>query len=602
MNLLTWHGTIVCLDGGGGLMQRALPLTEDAPRPLVIDGKMLPSPIRGAPPRPASHMELGQITIAPIGAGRCVTIKREGRYLCAEAAQPVMVFDHGGSPQWESFLPISEEEVGCLQHILTNRWILAGSRQLLGRTAIRVGSLYRLHVGDTVIDLSAEVPLAKAASARKPRRISLPYPGGTIELVLASPDGSPLLSISRWRWGGRRLAEILALAAHRHILEREPEQAELDRDARLLRARGGAAGLSELLDSLQRGVERAREGGPRESVDRSDEAGATMFAWAAREVAPWQLHPVSVAQAADGFAKLNTSRKWAAVFRFAGGEVFIADKPDGVRDQGYWSRAEDYRTFFRAVASLLPPDFETTICMTMDDLVHEDPAVPVFSFQKRRGARSLLMPDIDFLIQRFFEGAGTTDPYQYHDKNATAVFSGSTTGGWISTEVARNLSLPRLRAAGYFVGNARVDFRLPAIGQATTEEAHALLSAQPFCQKARLPWSEQFKSRFVISIDGNGATCSRVAVALRSNSVLLKYESEHVLYYFGGLQPWLHYVPVSADSDVEKIMDMEARDPSRFEQMAASGKLFGGTFLTREATQQYAAILLQLYAASFSAN
>jgi hypothetical protein len=93
-----------------------------------------------------------------------------------------------------------------------------------------------------------------------------------------------------------------------------------------------------------------------------------------------------------------------------------------------------------------------------------------------------------------------------------------------------------------------------------------------------------------------------VAVALRSNSVLLKYESEHVLYYFGGLQPWLHYVPVSADSDVEKIMDMEARDPSRFEQMAASGKLFGGTFLTREATQQYAAILLQLYAASFSAN
>ena len=49
-------------------------------------------------------------------------------------------------------------------------------------------------------------------------------------------------------------------------------------------------------------------------------------------------------------------------------------------------------------------------------------------------------------------------------------------------------------------------------------------------------------------------------------------------------------------------MDMEARDPSRFEQMAASGKLFGGTFLTREATQLYAAILLQLYAASFSAN
>jgi hypothetical protein len=511
-----------------------------------------------------------------------------------------MAFDRDGTAQWESFLPISEEEIACLQHILTNRWIVPASRQILGRHSMRVGTGYRLHIGDTVIDLSTEVPLAKAASAREPRRIVLSYLGGSIEMLLAPPDASPLLSTSRWRWGGRRTAEILALAAHRHVLEREPEQAELDRDTKRLRAHGGAAGLSDLLDSLRRGAERAGADIRIASIDQSDEVTATMFAWAAREVAPWQLHPVSMAQASEEFAALNASRKWAALFRFAEGDVSIADKPDKVRDHGYWGRAEHYLTFFRAVAALLPPGFETTICMTMDDLVHDELAVPMFSFQKKRGTRSLLMPDIDFLINGFFENAGFTDPHRYRDKNATAVFTGTTTGGWISSEVARNLSLPRLRAAGYFDGNVRVDFRLPAIGQATTEEARALLSAQPFCQKERLPWTEQFKSRFIISIDGNGATCSRVAIVLLSNSVLLKYKSEHVLYYFGGLQPWLHYVPIAADSDMEKILDMEASDPSRFEQIAASGRLFGRTFLTRAATQQYTAMLLQLYAASFS--
>ena len=50
-----------------------------------------------------------------------------------------------------------------------------------------------------------------------------------------------------------------------------------------------------------------------------------------------------------------------------------------------------------------------------------------------------------------------------------AVFSGSTPGGHITRGVARTLSWPRLRAAGYFPAKERVDFRLPNIVQATPE-------------------------------------------------------------------------------------------------------------------------------------
>jgi hypothetical protein len=259
-----------------------------------------------------------------------------------------------------------------------------------------------------------------------------------------------------------------------------------------------------------------------------------------------------------------------------------------------------YLSYFQSVAELLPPGFETNICMGLGDALPVPPTVPLFCFQKERGARSLLVPDIDFLVSRFYDDPSLVDTNAYMQKSATAVFAGGTTGGKIDVETARNLSTPRLRAAGYFNANTRVDFRLPSITQLATPEAQAILEAQPFCQKPRLPWPQQLRNRFLISIDGNGATCSRVVIALQSNSVLLKYDSNHVLYYFGGLQPWLHYVPVADDSDVEKILDLESRDPAFFEQIAAAGRRFARTYLNRPATQRYTATLLQLYAAALS--
>ena len=169
-------------------------------------------------------------------------------------------------------------------------------------------------------------------------------------------------------------------------------------------------------------------------------------------------------------------------------------------------------------------------------------------------------------------------------------------GEEITLSVARDLSLPRLRAAGFFQGNERVDFRLPHIVQVTEQEAQALLETMPFCRKPFLSWEEQLRRQFILSMDGNGATCSRVVIALLSNSVLLKYDSDDILYYFDGMRPWVHYVPVTSDSDVEKIIDLEARNPARFEQIAAAGRKFAMTYLTRDRVYEYTKILLMLYA------
>jgi len=320
-----------------------------------------------------------------------------------------------------------------------------------------------------------------------------------------------------------------------------------------------------------------------------------------REVAPWRLTGVDHARAIAFYAQLNAAHNWIFIYHFANGDVSIEPKSESVQPTAVQiERAQKYLSHFHTVVKRLDSSFRATLCIGVDDALPEDYPFPVFCFQKKRGSRNVLLPDIDFHREDYYEHAAFTDFYTYHDKQPSAVFTGGTTGGDISVATARDLALPRLRAAGFFWGNPRVDFRLPHIGQCTSQEAYDLLEARPFCQRPRLSWGEQLEKRFVISMDGNGATCSRVVIVLKSNSVLLKYESDHILYYFEGMQPWLHYVPIAEDADVEKVLDLEIYDSTIFEQIAAKGREFAQTYLSRNSVHHYTALVLQLYANSFT--
>jgi hypothetical protein len=184
----------------------------------------------------------------------------------------------------------------------------------------------------------------------------------------------------------------------------------------------------------------------------------------------------------------------------------------------------------------------------------------------------------------------------YLAKVPRAVFAGATTGGSNTVEGIVSAPLPRIGAAAFFDGRLDVDFRLPRIVQYADEAARALLEQQPYCQRPELQWSEQFQSRFLISMDGNGATCARVAVALASNSVLLKYQSEQTLYYFDGLVPHVHYVPIATHQDVLDVLAAERIEPGRFYPVAEAGRVFASQYLTRARATEYMARLLTGYA------
>lgn len=321
-------------------------------------------------------------------------------------------------------------------------------------------------------------------------------------------------------------------------------------------------------------------------------------AWALREAAPWRARGLNWKQAEPAYEKLAAGVTAVFLFRINKGNVTIEPKPshaDHPRLGWFMRRASMYRQHFQDAAESWCPDLETTLCVCVDDAPAPDPVFPTFSFQKRAQEAVILLPDIDFLVDDYYENLIFRDNLPFTHKRNRAFFIGSFTGGLFTAETVKSLSIPRLAAAAHFHNDPDVEFRMPLQGQIESPAVAKMLAALPYCGGETATWWEQRENRFLISMDGNGATCSRVAIALRSNSVLMKYQSDRVLFYFGGLQPWLHYVPVNNDRHVERIIALETLMPGPFRHIAANSRAFAETFLSEDAIHRYTADLLTLY-------
>ena len=106
------------------------------------------------------------------------------------------------------------------------------------------------------------------------------------------------------------------------------------------------------------------------------------------------------------------------------------------------------------------------------------------------------------------------------EKATSAIFVGGTSGQMNTVDTVRNPIATRLRSAKHFRGHPNIHFLLPSLSQCVDAEAEQALRDLGF-GGSQIPWSEQFLHKFIISVDGNGAACSRIVIALKSNSVLL---------------------------------------------------------------------------------
>jgi hypothetical protein len=261
--------------------------------------------------------------------------------------------------------------------------------------------------------------------------------------------------------------------------------------------------------------------------------------------------------------------------------------------RSFANRAALYRVLLQAVAARSDIDADMTLAIDVNDIPVRMRGGPLFAFQTADATRNILLPDVDFFHWNWY--AGQHDDRAYEDKTITACFAGASTGGPISEAAIAGLALPRLRAAAHFLGSPVVDFRIAKAVSCETEAARALLQRQPYFRPP-MSWREQLRHRFLISMDGNGATCSRVVIALKSNSALIKYRSDYSLYYFPAMVAGRDYIDTASDRDVTDTVDAERASPGHFKAVAVAGQALAARYLNKASVLDYTGALLREYA------
>jgi hypothetical protein len=318
---------------------------------------------------------------------------------------------------------------------------------------------------------------------------------------------------------------------------------------------------------------------------------------ATRELSPWLNFVYHAKQTTEELNRLNQTEPTIFVFDVARGKVRTWLKPDCEVSRFFLPRVELYRDFIEEIVGKLW-GFATTFGFCVGDYAVENDLVPLFAFQKRNGGRSILFPDPDFLQCKFYADSRFIDTLAFEAKSNTAVFVGSTTGALITLEKIQLGEVPRINAANFFRGHEAVRFFLPNIvGIGADDEVRkAILALDIGGPGGHIAYSEQFSSRFMLSMDGNGACCSRVAISLRSNCVLAKYDSPHVLYYFRLLEPGTHFVPISSNQDVLRLLAKASAEPDRYKAIADNGRVFFDRYLAKSRVVDYARMVLAGYA------
>jgi hypothetical protein len=323
-----------------------------------------------------------------------------------------------------------------------------------------------------------------------------------------------------------------------------------------------------------------------------------------QQIEIWTRKKLDKTAVLDNFRHLNETYLSVYVLSIDDGRIKIADKPSIAipsieqlqyqrHSRTYLERIEFYRIFLERVIARSYLDLSMTIAVDVNDTELENVTVPLFTFQKIAGSSNILLPDVDFFWWNWYRRP--RDTVAYEDKKIVAGFVGSSTGGTICVNTVKGGLNPRLRAAAHFVGSTTVDFRVTKAVQVDGAEAKSLLESQAYFSRT-VSWCSQFRNRFLISMDGNGAACSRLAIGLKSQGAVIKYESPHLLFYYSKMAPGREYIAVSAEADIERVVETERASPGSYRAVADAGRHFFMRYLERDRVMDYTAALLQRYA------
>ena len=92
-----------------------------------------------------------------------------------------------------------------------------------------------------------------------------------------------------------------------------------------------------------------------------------------------------------------------------------------------------------------------------------------------------------------------------------------------------------------------VDAGFTGYPQLNPEFVNYISTIDRFALKKTVSPADSIAYKYLIDIDGNSCSYSRMAWILYSNSVLFKHQSSNIQWYYDRLKPYVHYIPIAED-------------------------------------------------------
>lgn len=167
---------------------------------------------------------------------------------------------------------------------------------------------------------------------------------------------------------------------------------------------------------------------------------------------------------------------------------------------------------------------------------------------------------------------GLVDDLPFTGKNDVVVFRGALSGVLDDKRIIHGKQkASRLLIVNKWLSKAWADLGLifaPSGVQLSAEQTHMFMN----CKKASMSSKDMMKYKYVLCIEGEDIS-SGFGWVLASHCVpICPYPFCYEVWYFNGLQPWIHFVPIKPDgSDLQEVFDWCTSNAQECEKIAEAG-------------------------------
>lgn len=320
------------------------------------------------------------------------------------------------------------------------------------------------------------------------------------------------------------------------------------------------------------------------------------------DLAPYKENGISQ-EALDKLASL-TQDKMTVRIKILSGEIIYQMNPFFEINKSPFLNfyKKRFEMFLKGLAELVNnislPDIDFIV--NMADCESDSPDLypaPLFVFSKNRFIKSqALIPDCEAMqgyarLDKMMEQGEKLFPWEC--KKEKIFWRGATTDGWYNSTHWESNPRAKLVCLSLLFPDS-IDARFTTFCHGAETNVAILAFPEILANFTSQPDSLSYK--YLMDIDGWTCSWSRCYWTLLSNSVVFKQITDDIQWFYGGLQPYYHYIPVKKDlSDLLEQLQWSKKNDQIVKNIATQGTYFVKNNLSKEMILFYTYCLLIQY-------